>query len=227
MKYRLLGILLFMGALCGRAGEIKPVVFDFDNEASLKSHWKQRRTALHIPMSQFNVVKSSGARDGRALAIRCRKSSGMLLISPAELDLHKTPVMRWRWRVVRPVVVRNGKDTDDQAVAIYFCDGNTLRQFAVSYRWENLHPMGFRELIRYSGGAVTVNSICMRNNKSAVGEWFEEERNVLQDFRRAFKRNPMNRFAIGVAGNSQYTKSDTLVEIDYIEFHPEQKRGKR
>ena len=224
MKCRFLYILILIsGTVCCFAEDAAPVVFDFDNAKVFKSRWKVRRAAFHIPVSKFEVVNSSGARDGKALAIKCDKSSGMILVSPSELNLKKTPVMRWRWRVLKPVVLK-GRDVDDQSVALYICDGNTLRQFALSYRWENKHPVGFRELIRYSGGAITVNSICVRNGNSPVGQWIEEERNILRDFHTAFKRNPLSRFAIGVAGNSQYSKSNTFVEIDYIEFHPESRR---
>ena len=217
-------LLIILTAGCLRAGEpsgnIKPVVFDFNDSKKFAARWLIRRTALHVPKSSYKVADCEGARDGKALVVECRKSSGIALISPPELDLKKTPVMRWRWRIISPVVLKGAKEPDDQACSIYVCDGNTLRQFTVSYRWEILPDVGSVKLKRYSGGAVTVYGVCMRNQHTPCGEWVEEERDILLDFHKLFKRDVMNRFAIGIAGNSQYTKSNTRVEIDYIEFHP-------
>lgn len=205
-------------ALC--KGEPESVIFDFRDHKEFVSDWKIRRAALHIPLSRFYVSKSNGARDGSALVVECRNSSGIALISPAGLDLKKTPIMRWRWRIVHPVILKSEKEPDDQAASIYVCDGNTFRQYTVSYRWEILPEIGASKLIRYSGGALTVYGICMRNGSTPVGEWVDEERDVAADFKKFFKRDIMNRFAIGIGGNSQYTKSNTRVEIDYVEFHP-------
>ena len=205
------------------SGEAVPVVFDFNNQAEFSCNWKIRRSAIHIPISRFTVAKSNGARDGMALAVECQSSSGIALVSPPELDLKKTPVMRWRWRVVHPVILKGGNEPDDQAASVYICDGNTLRQFTVSYRWEVLPAIGSTRLYRYGGGALTVYGICLRNSTTPAGVWVEEERDVLADFRNLYKRDIMSRFAIGIGGNSQYTKSNTRVEIDYIEFHPRSK----
>ena len=67
---------------------------------------------------------------------------------------------------------------------------------------------------------MTVNAVCLRNSNTPIGVWVEEERDVLADFQKAFKRGIKSNYAIGISGNSQYTKSNTRVEIDYIEFHP-------
>ena len=150
-----------------------------------------------------------------------------MMISPKELDLHKTPIMKWRWRVIRPVVFKGNTEPDDQAAGIYIADGTTLRQFSVSYRWENLRSPGAEKIIRYSGGAMTVNAVCLRNRQTPPGVWVEEERDVLADFQKAFKRGIKSYYAIGISGNSQYTKSNTRVEIDYIEFHPRTAQKRR
>ena len=46
--------------------------------------------------------------------------------------------------------------------------------------------------------------------------------NVAQDFKRIYGRIP-KKFALSVIGNSQYTHSNTVAEIDFIEFLPEGK----
>lgn len=221
MRILLLMMIFSMLPLCAK--EVESVIFDFNDQQEFTKNWKIRRSAVHIPVSRFTITKSPGARDGKALAVECSHSSGIALISPPNLDLKKTPIMRWRWRIIHPVVLKGNKEPDDQAASIYVCDGNSFRQFTVSYRWEILPQIGTTKLLRYGGGALTVYGICMRNNSTQVGEWVEEERDVTADFNQLYKRDIMSRFAIGIGGNSQYSKSNTRVEIDYLEFHP---RGK-
>ena len=59
----------------------------------------------------------------------------------------------------------------------------------------------------------------MRDNKSKAGEWITETRNVAEDFKRVYGKIP-HKFALSVIGNSQYTKSNTVAELDFIEFIP-------
>ena len=221
MRMLILSIFCLMLSLSAR--ETGSVIFDFNDQKKFADSWKIRRTAIHIPLSRFYVAKSHGARDGKALIVECSKSSGVALISPEGLDLKKTPIMRWRWRMIHPVVLKDSKEPDDQAASLYVCDGNSFRQFTVSYRWEVLPEIGSTKVFRYGSGALTVYGICLRNRFTTVGEWVEEERDVTADFKKLFKRDLSSRFAIGVGGNSQYSKSNTRVEIDYLEFHPRRK----
>jgi hypothetical protein len=43
---------------------------------------------------------------------------------------------------------------------------------------------------------------------------------VVEDFKKAFGRLPVGDCALTIGANSQYSKSNTLVEIDFIEFLP-------
>ena len=93
-----------------------------------------------------------------------------------------------------------------------------LKQFAVAYRWEHSLPLGDESEIRYGMGATIVRRICMRNKNAVPGKWYVEERNVVEDFKRAFGRLPEGSCGLTIGANSQYSKSNTLVEIDFIEF---------
>ena len=159
MRVLILSIFCLMLSLS--AEESGSVIFDFNDQKEFADSWKIRRTAVHIPLSRFYIAKSNGARDGKALVVDCCKSSGIALISPSGLDLKKTPIMRWRWRVIHPVILKGRKEPDDQAASVYVCDGNSFRQFTVSYRWEVLPEIGSTKLLRYGGGALTVYGICL------------------------------------------------------------------
>ena len=194
--------------------------FQTAEKDGLPVNWQEEGSKIGVPETQCKLVKHS---DGTTvLQLKCNKSTGGIIIAP-KVNLNKTPIMRWRWRMIHPVVLKDSKEPDDQAASLYVCDGNSFRQFTVSYRWEVLPEIGSTKVFRYGSGALTVYGICLRNRFTTVGEWVEEERDVTADFKKLFKRDLSSRFAIGVGGNSQYSKSNTRVEIDYLEFHPRRK----
>jgi len=167
----------------------------------------------------FAVVDEDSAENKRILTVEAKNASGFLIFRIRGLDLHKYPYMRWRWRVVRKMNLHESVklDPDDQACVIYIADGNQLNQKCVGYRWEYFTPVGMTRMINYAG-LRKVQAICLRNRETGEGEWVEEERNVLEDFKAAFGRFPSPQFVITIGGNSQHSQSDTRAEIDYIEF---------
>lgn len=194
--------------------------YDFSVPSSIQTAWEFHGAVLFTPRTVFKIENISSARDGKALVIEANKASGVLMTDP-KVNLKKNPVMRWRWRVVRPVVVSpRAPEPDDQAIVVYLGDGTMLSQKCVGYRWEMNTPIGRQQKLKYAGGMMQVHAHCVRNRKDPVGEWIVEEKDVLSDFIRAYKRFPGEYFILGIGANSQYSKSNTRVEIDYIEFIP-------
>ena len=193
--------------------------FDFSNEAALKKNWQHKGKRLGIPLTTFTIVPCKSAKDKRALAVAAARSTGFIATRIPRSVWSKYPVMRWRWRIIRKVSF-SGKEPDDQAAVIYFGDGTVVKQNLLAYRWEDSYALGSQSMIKYGMGATTVFRICMRNRKAVLSRWYEEERNVVDDFRKAFGRPPQGECALTIGANSQYSKSNTLVEIDFIEFRP-------
>ena len=197
--------------------------YDFSDPASIRKAWEFHGGLLMTPRTVFKVEDVPGTSNGKALVVEADSASGVLMTDP-RVDLRKNPVMRWRWRVVRPIRVKPGRpEPDDQAIVIYLGDGTMIRQKCVGYRWENGTAIGRRQQLDYVGGLMQVHAECIRNRNDRIGEWIVEERDVLADFTRAYKRLPGEYFILGVGANSQYSRSNTRVEIDYIEFLPRKK----
>lgn len=222
MKKNIFIFILTMLFFTGYAREFTGMRFDFSSASILKRQWVHKGKQFGTPHTKFYVVNSSKALDGKALAVSAKRSSGVLITRITDDIWEKYPVMRWRWRILRSVRF-TGKEPDDQAAVIYFGDGSMLKQFMVAYRWEHDFLKGSKSILRYGMGSTLVKRICMQNKKAVPGQWYEEERNVVEDFRRAFKRMPEGDCALSVGANSQYSKSDTLVEIDFIEFRSKRK----
>jgi len=205
-------------------GETPPEIyrFDFRDPVRFEQDWSFYSYTPLVSKTEFNLRKRASAENGCVLLIETKNSSGFLYTWPGSVDLKRTPIMRWRWRVTSALPqFKDPKDApDDQPCVIYIGDGNHWRQQSVGYRWEFDAPVGRSMVIRYHGGLTTVMSLCMRNRNTPAGEWVVEERNVLEDFKAAFKRLPSQNFLLCIGANSQHCKAITRLEIDYIEFRP-------
>jgi len=191
---------------------------DFMDNQTLDKDWKFEGAKFLVPKTVFKVDTDDTAEDGKVLRIESNQASGLMMAAPKNVDLTKAPVMRWRWRVLRPVVLTTEVEPDDQAIVMYFGDGTLFQQKSVAFRWEVNTQVGASNLLKYGGGMMTVKSHCVRNKESQVNEWYVEEFNVYQAYLEAYGQPPANNFIISVGANSQYTKSNTCAQIDYIEF---------
>ena len=165
--------------------------YDFSDNKLLKKRWHWRGKQFGVPMTRFYVAKSETAHDRQALILETNSSSGVKF---------------------------DKEELDDQAAVIYFGDGTTLRQNMLAYSWENFPDLGKVVKIQYGMGTRNVYRICMRNRNAELSRWYEEERNVVEDFKKLFGRMPKGLCGLTIGANSQYSKSKTLVEIDFIEF---------
>jgi len=192
-----------------------------DFSSSLRQ-WQVNATQFLVPKTNFFARKTPQTRGGKVLVVECRKSTGAY-IRPLIgcVDLEKTPILHWRWRVRALPGGADGRycRIDDQPIAIYLVAGGLLARRGVAYRWESDTPLEHIGDLRYSS-TMHIRSHCVRNKTSPRHEWVEETRNVRDDFKNAFGYVPRD-FAISVCGNSQHTESYTAAELDFIEFLPE------
>jgi hypothetical protein len=185
--------------------------------------WELRRKP-GAKMAEFHVEPQTAEHDG-ALFMTADKASGMFATHLGQVDLHRTPILRWRWRAITLPTGGDGRmrERDDQAIGIYVSTGGPLRQKSVAYRWETDTPVGTEGDSSYAAGIVKAKWFALRNAKE-VGSFFVEERNVARDFQRAFGFVPDD-VSIGVTCNSQYTGTTAAAELDWIELVAEPAAG--
>ena len=195
------------------------------NELYAPAQWKLDAIKPGVAPTSFYVVKDNDLKSNK-LVVEADKASGGLVCNPSkEVDLNKTPILRWRWRVKNLPPGGDGRrpDKDDQAVAIYIGFNDWVRKKSVSYRYEAETPAGETGQVNYAAGLVNVKWYCLRNKNDATDKWYTEERNVAEDLKKTYGVIPKE-FALSVCANSQYTKSHTVAELDYLEFVPETKK---
>jgi Protein of unknown function (DUF3047) len=204
------GCALWMVAVAAAAGEEISLPHwreDFDRQPP---GWEVRRKP-GAKLGDFHV-------ENGMLVMKTANESGMLATHLEHVDLHQTPILRWRWRATTLPIGADGRvsERDDQAIAIYVSAGGPLRQKSIAYRWETDTPVGTEGEASYAAGIVKTKWTAVRNAKD-VGSFFVEERNVASDFERAFGFVPED-ISIGVTCNSQYTGTSAAAELDWIEL---------
>ena len=167
-------------------------------ESSLPSPWRLVRFDNSIPATQYRTRDWDGVAAVEAVA----DASMALLTRPLRVDLLRTPVLCWRWRVDAPVrgadmVLKSG---DDYAARIYVTFtlppetldlwtkaklalartvyGEYLPDAAINYVWDNRYPIGTRQPNAYTDRSWMV---VLRSGHQDSGKWVEERRNVQAD----------------------------------------------
>ena len=211
----LLGMALLLAVLADGAVGWRE---DFDDPAAWKKlppnrNWRYDGGKIAVPHTKFHVVSG-------ALVVEAERSSGSLMTMP-HVDLREYPILRWRWRVRNLPAKADGRDPklDDQAATLYIGSGSVLNRKVLAFRWETVTPKGHRGMVKYAGGIVTVEHFCLRNQSSPVNEWVEEKVNVAELFQKVYGFVPgQEEYVVSFGANSQYTKSHTFAEFDYIEL---------
>lgn len=182
--------------------------------------WKVRTKPGTSP-AVFTAAKDPATGE-TFLNMAATNASASLVTDPEHLDPQKAPVIRWRWRVAVFPQGADGRnpDKDDQAIGVYISTGSFLRQRSIAYRWETDTPVGAEGTTTYAAGVVSVKWICLRNRQSSDGKTFlVEERNFLEDFRKAYGFEP-KQIGISISCNSQYTGTTAEAQLDWMEFLP-------
>lgn len=186
---------------------------------ALPSGWEVR-TVPGTDVTKFRA-DPAGADGAGVLVMEADNASATFAGQLKTVDLRRTPLLRWRWRVLEYPRDGDGRvaERDDQAIGIYISHGGLLGQRSIAYRWETDTPVGTEGDATYAAGVVKVHWIAVRNEKDGTGEWRIDERNVAADFQRVFGFVPDDPI-IAVTSNSQYTRSRAVAELDWVELAP-------
>jgi len=221
------GILSAAAALLAVAAFSSPIVLwkeTFSSEVKdggkvLPKGW-ELKTKLGTAASEFYLAKDE--KTGITfLHMESDKSSASVVCSPEKVNIRETPVIRWKWRANKLPEGGDGRPggKDDQAIGIYVGTGSLLSKKSVSYRWDTDTPKGAEGNCSYLGGSLKIKWFTLRNKEDKTGEWFVEERNVAEDFNKAWGYYPEEIY-VSVSCNSQYTGTKSSADLGWIEMVP-------
>jgi hypothetical protein len=160
--------------------------------------WQEVRLNDRLRPNTFAVREWDGAA-----ALEVRSSGSMSLLGrPLQIDLTRTPVLCWRWRIDAPLesadmTQRRG---DDYAARLYVslalpdADkslalraqlrlarsiwGHSVPDAALNYVWDNRQPVGTERPNAYTDRTTM---IVLRTGAAEAGGWVQERRDVGRD----------------------------------------------
>jgi hypothetical protein len=194
--------------------------------------WVGRFEGAGVPPPPWRVVRMSRRVRPTAYRIvdhaveASADNSTALLARPIAVDLAATPILCWRWRIDAPIANADmGKRSgDDYAARVYVAfdmppsamSAGTRRRLAVartlfgrdvpdaalSYVWDNRHPVGTHRKSVYTGRA---EMIVAETGPTNAGRWTPERADIAADFARAFGGKPGTPIQLALATDTDNT----------------------
>lgn len=167
------------------------------------SPWQEIRLKAELKPNSFTTRQWDGVP---ALEVRSEGSMS-LLGRPVSVDLARTPVLCWRWRVDAPLQAADmsRKSGDDYAARLYVslalpeADkslglraqlriartiwGPSVPDAAINYVWDNRNAVGTERPNAYTDRTTMV---VLRSGATDAGGWVQERRHVGRDAARLY-----------------------------------------
>ena len=144
--------------------------------------------------------------DGRAVIKAQSKASASGLFKKVDLDPAKYRYLAWSWKIAGTVTGGDEKTKagDDYAARGYVVfPGRFFWQTrAINYIWANKLPKG-----EFVPNAFTGNAMMLAVESGPVrsGQWIQEKRDILADYRRLFGEDPREIGAIAIMTDTDNT----------------------
>ena len=190
-----------------------PLLID-DFAAGLSAKWEKK-------VFQGETVYEPVLEEGRPAVKAESRSSASAMIYRISIDPKAYPRLSWSWKIGRTIGKgdERTKEGDDYAARVYVVFPSTLfwRTRAVNYIWANRLPRGAFLPNAYTGNAVMV---AVESGDGNAGRWIEEERNLVEDYRRAFGEDPPKVGAVAIMTDTDNTGEQTVAWYGAIRFLP-------
>ena len=196
--------------------------------------WKPL-TFKKIPKhTSYEVVKDGDVTIVKAVS----EASASGLTKPVVIDPKEFPIVRWRWKIDN---VLNGSDVtlkegDDFPARLYitfaydpdkvsfgkklkFKAGQVLFGdipiAALNYIWDTKAPVGSIVENAYTDFAKMV---IVESGTQNVGMWIDEERNIYEDYKKAFGEEPPMINGVAIMSDTDNTKESAIAYYGDIVF---------
>ena len=186
------------------------------------SPWQVIQLNSKVSPTRYRVIRWDDV-----LAIEATAERSMsLLARPVEIDLNRTPVLCWRWRVDAPLVTADmaTKKGDDYAARVYVSFampasalnfatrvklklarsiyGDAVPDAAINYVWDNRYPVGTRKPNVYSD---RIHMIVAESGANNAGKWVIARHDVQKDMVTEFGSEQARLTQLSVASDTDNT----------------------
>jgi hypothetical protein len=199
-------------------------VTTFSSEASgeLPSSWEPMVIFKQKKRTEYRLVKEQGKTVLRAYSANA--SSG--LMQHVSIEPLEQPWLQWQWKIATlgdriahaqemmedaPARIILGFDGDKGTLPfseqILFetarvITGHDFPYATLMYEWHGKDPIG---TIRQSKRSSRIRTLVVESGADKVGQWQAFERNIVEDFERAYGEKPGRLIGVGILTDSDYT----------------------
>jgi len=193
--------------MTGEAGAQDRISFHFDGKNltdGVPAPWRFNKWAPLVGLGGYEATARVEDQDGqKVLYVKCVEA-GFLVGAKRRVDPAQHPWASWRWKAQTLPTGGSFKQrsTNDQALQVLFgFEGGKV----LGYIWDSTGTPGasgsglaFREDVRV---------IVLQAGTAKLGQWVDERRNLVEDYRRLFKEAPASLEGVAIQSNSQHTGS--------------------
>jgi hypothetical protein len=196
--------------------------------------WKPL-TFKKIPKhTSYEIVKDGGVTIVKAVS----EASASGLIKPVVIDPKEFPIVRWRWKIDNvlqhsDVALKEGDDFPARLYITFEYDpdkvsfGKKLKFkagqavfgdipiAALNYVWDTKAPIGTIVENAYTDFAKMV---IVESGTQKVGIWVDEERNIYEDYKKAFGEEPPMINGVAIMSDTDNTKERATAYYGDIVF---------
>ena len=205
--------------------------------------WKPL-TFKKIPKHAFyEVVKDGGVTIVKAVS----EASASGLTKPVAIDPKEYPIVRWRWKIDNvlkgsDVALKEGDDFPARLYVTFEYDpdkvslGKKLKFkagqilfgdipiAALNYIWDTKTPVGTIVENAYTDFAKMV---IVESGTQKIGMWVDEERNIYEDYKKAFGEEPPMINGVAIMSDTDNTKEQATAYLGDIVFQKSVKASAR
>ncbi len=243
---KVLSVLALLGILSAESEAILEVGrFSAEKAgATLPSGWKPLAFKKIERHTSYRLVED----DGRMVVQASSQQAASGLIREMKIDPKEYPIVRWRWKVNNLIEKSNvsRKDGDDYPARIYITfeyDPKKVGLFkrvkyesvrliygqypplgAINYIWSTREPKGTMVSNAYTGQC---KMIVVESGPSRIKQWVEMERNLYEDYRKAFGDHPPPISGIAIMTDTDNTGESAVAYYGDIIFKKASGKAKR
>ncbi len=205
------------------------------DEATLPDGWHRWTLSKFKKPTKYKLVDYNGRTVVKAQA----DASASGLLHRLDIDPREFPLLTWQWKTTGLITSANNRtrqfeDSPVRIVVTFAGDTNVLalddRLFfdnvrlltgqrmpyaTLMYIWENKAPVN---TVLPNLHTSRVKMIVAESGSKHVGQWREQMRNVLDDYRRAFGEEPARITSVAVMTDTDNTGESTLAYYGDIVF---------
>jgi hypothetical protein len=219
-----------------RGSVVKVAAFSYaDASGEPPEGWQPWIVLRSKPRTRYALVENHGKVVLRAEA----RTSASGLYREIPINPRRHPILAWSWRVDAPVAgadprQRSSEDAPARVLVAFTGDhetldfgertnmamakalsGKQLPYATLMYVWSDRLPVGS---VIPNPHTSRIQMIVAATGPARPGEWTTQERNVLEDYRRAFGEDPGDIYAVGVMTDTDNTAEEAVAYYGDIVF---------